>query len=94
MLKVSSRLKPFGAYLGKIVLYDSRLYFVREVRILHKAVHFVIRNEEGDEKTISTTALLDGLLEEVEPRVYQFMNPEGWGMADERESHPVESKQA
>jgi hypothetical protein len=63
---------PFDGYLGKIVLYEDRLYFVKEARIRSRAVQFVIRNEEGDERMISTKALLDGLLEEVEPRIYQF----------------------
>lgn len=76
-------MKPFDAYLGRIVLHDSRLHFVKEVRIHRKAVHFLIRNEDGDERTISTTALLEGLLEEVEPRIYQFMNSREAGMVDD-----------
>ena len=74
--KTASRLKPFDAYLGKIILYEDRLHFVKEACIQSKAMRFIIRNEAGDEKKISTTALLDGLLEEVEPQIYQFMSPE------------------
>jgi hypothetical protein len=63
---------PFDGYLGRIVLYEDRFYFVKEARIGIKAVKFIIRNEVGDERKISTKALLDGLLEEVEPRIYKF----------------------
>ena len=65
---------PFNGYLGKIVLYEDRLYFVKEARIGSNAVQFIIRNEVGDERKISTKALLEGLLEEVEPRIYKFVH--------------------
>lgn len=85
-MQSDSRLQPFEAYLGKIVLHAGRLHFVKEVRIQRQSVHFVIRNEDGDEEEISTTALLDGLLEEVEPQIYEFMNPADGGRPREADS--------
>lgn len=79
------RLKPFEGYLGKIVLHDNRLYFVKDVCIERNAVSFLLRSEEGEERKISTTTLLGSLLEEMEPRVYEFLNPSPAPDADRRQ---------
>ena len=62
----------FECYLGRTVCYAEALYRVEEVCVQKRSVRFLIRNEDGEEARISTKDLMVGLLEEVDPDVFEF----------------------